>query len=284
VGKELASARKSAYRNVLVRKDWSKSMLNEMPMDNNAKNSAFNYFAEQLLYTGIVPNHNSILIEKTFDNEGNKNIVIFHALYGRRINDALSRILAIVIANKYETDVWINVVDNGFVLGTDSKLELKEADIASLLRSLEKVDILELMKENLKRTEMMKRRFRHCAARSFMVLRNYKGQKVSVRSQQVSAQLLLKAVEEMDPNFPILKETYREILEDVMDLPRADMIIKGILNGEIKYNVIETDVPSPFSHLMITFGGADIIMMKDRRRHIRELHRQVLDKIRAMKK
>jgi len=140
------------------------------------------------------------------------------------------------------------------------------------------------MKENLKRTEMMKRRFRHCAARSFMVLRNYKGQKVSVRSQQVSAQLLLKAVEEMDPNFPILKETYREILEDVMDLPRADMIIKGILNGEIKYNVIETDVPSPFSHLMITFGGADIIMMKDRRRHIRELHRQVLDKIRAMKK
>jgi len=79
----------------------------------------------------------------------------------------------------------------------------------------------------------MKRRFRHCAARSFMVLRNYKGQKISVNKQQFNAQSLLTAVEEMNPNFPILKETYREILEDVMDLPRAKEILKEIENGAI---------------------------------------------------
>ena len=33
--------------------------------------------------------------------------------------------------------------------------------------------------------------------------------------------MMLKAAEEINPNFPIIKETYREILDDVMDLPRA---------------------------------------------------------------
>jgi len=122
----------------------------------------------------------------------------------------------------------------------------------------------------------MKRRFRHCAARSFMVLRNYKGQKISVNKQQFNAQSLLTAVEEMNPSFPILKETYREILEDVMDLPRAKEILKEIEKGAIKYKIIKTRVPSPFSHLMLTFGEADIVMMKDRRKRIKELHNQVL--------
>lgn len=283
VKKEMDKTSKSLYKSVFVRKKWSTSMLNDMPMDNNARNSAFNYFAEQLLYAGVVPNHKQILIEKTYDEEGKKNMIIFHTLFGRRINDALSRIMAIVIADKYDVDVALNVVDNGFVLGTEAGLELKKADIEKLIKSLDKINSEELMKENLKRTEMMKRRFRYCAARSFMILRNYKGHKISVRKQQVSAQLLLKAVEEIDPNFPILKETYREILEDVMDLPRANMIIKSILDGEITYKIIETDVPSPFSHVMITFGQADIIMMKDRRRHLRELQKQVIEKIRKMK-
>ena len=87
----------------------------------------------------------------------------------------------------------------------------------------------------------------------------------------------------MDPGFPILKETYREIFEDVMDLPRAKKVVEGLISKEITYRIIDTDVPSPFCHNMITFGEADIIMMKDRRRHIKELHKQVIDRIRKMK-
>lgn len=136
-----------------------------------------------------------------------------------------------------------------------------------------------MLKSNIRRTEMMKRRFRHCAVRGFMVLRNYKGKKISVKKQQVNAEALLSAVEEISPDFPILKETYREILEDVMDLPRTKEVLKGLREREIRYHVIETPVPSPFSHVMITFGEADIVMMKDRRKHLRELRKYVLANI-----
>jgi len=112
-------------------------------------------------------------------------------------------------------------------------------------------------------------------------LRNYKGKKISVRKQQVNSEALLSAAEEISPDFPIIKETYREILEDVMDMPRAKEIIKSLKNGDIKYQIVETSVPSPFSHIMLTFGEADIVMMKDRRKHLRELRKYVLSKIKA---
>ncbi len=284
VRKTLENKKSAAYRNIFAQKDWSKSMLNDMPMDNNSRNSAFNYFSEQILFADYVPNHKAVLIEKTYDDEGKRNLVIFHTLYGRRINDALSRIFAIRIADTYGVDIGVRISDNGFVLVTESEFELKKKDIDSLIEGLKGVNTEELLKLNIRRTEMMKRRFRYCAARSFMILRNYMGFKISVKKQHVSAQMLLKAVEEIDPNFPILKETYREILEDVMDLPRTNQIIGKMLSKEIGYRIIENDIPSPFSHMMMTFGEADIIMMKDRRRHIRELHKQVLERIRKMKK
>jgi ATP-dependent Lhr-like helicase len=105
-----------------------------------------------------------------------------------------------------------------------------------------------------------------------------------VRKQQVSSQLMLKAVEEIGGDFPILKETYREILEDIMDLPRAGTIIKSLISKDIVYKIIDTPVPSPFSHMMMTFGEADVIMMHDRRKHLRELHKEVMKRIRGVKK
>jgi ATP-dependent Lhr-like helicase len=257
----------------------SAEILDKMPIDKNAKTSIFNYFAEQLFYIGYIPNDKFILIEKTHDEEGERNMLIFHSLYGRRINDALSRIFAIKLGEIVETDVALNITDNGFVLITDSDVRIKKDEIAELIQEVGREDIRLTLMRNIRNTEMMRRRFRYNAARSFMILRNYKGKKISVRKQMINSQLILKAAEEINPNFPIIKETYREIFDDVMDLPRAAHIVKRLISGEITYKVVDTDVPSPFSHNMITFGEADIIVMKDRRRHLRELHKQVIAKI-----
>ncbi len=258
--------------------EW-RSILDSMPIDENAKSSIYTYFAEQLAYTGIVPNDKLMLIEKTKDPENVKNLLVFHSLYGRRVNDALSRILGILVGDFYQTDVAINIADNGFVIATGEEIDLDKKEIENLMKELQEVDTNRMLKENIRRTEMMKRRFRYSAARSLMILRNYKGKKISVRKQQINSQFILKAAEEISPNFPIIKETYREIMEDVMDLPRTKEVIKGMAKGEIKYKVIETDVPSPFSHNLIATGAADVIMMKDRRRHLRELHKLVMKKI-----
>ncbi len=265
-------------KNMLKPDAKASEILDAMPIDRNAKSSIFHYFAEQLLFAKHVPNDRLMLIEKSHDDE--RTLVIFHSLYGRRVNDALSRIFAIMLGDETNSDVAVNINDNGFVLAVPRSKKVSTKDLDRMVQRALDVDMEHTLKNNIRRTEMLRRRFRYNAARSFMILRNYKGKKISVRKQQINSQLILKAAEEISPNFPIIKETYREIFEDVMDLPRAKLLMKGIKSGDVKYKIIETDVPSPFSHMMVTMGETDVIMMKDRREHIRELRRQVLSRIR----
>jgi ATP-dependent Lhr-like helicase len=258
-------------------------ILSKMPIDDNAKEAIFRYFQEQLLFAGVIPNNELMLIEQTFDKVSERTYLVFHALYGRRINDAISRICAITLSDILDEDVGILVTDNGFVLSTEKNIDMDGRMLKRIIEGITSKNVLNLLKENIRRTELMRRRFRHVAARSFMILRNYMGWKTPVRNQQINAQLLLKAAEEIDPNFPVIAETYREIFNDLMDLPRAKIILDKIKSGKIKHEFIRTSSPSPFSHMMIAFGHADVVMVKERQRQLQYLHSLVMDRIKAEK-
>ena len=47
------------------------------------------------------------------------------------------------------------------------------------------------------------------------------------------------------PDFPILIETYRDCLEDVMDLPHLEEILADIQAKRIELTVVESSTPSP---------------------------------------
>ncbi|MGC8648629.1 MAG: ATP-dependent helicase [Candidatus Micrarchaeia archaeon] len=254
-------------------------LISKLPINENSKSSIFQYFLEQYLFAKEIPNKNLLLVEITRDIEEEKYYTVFHSLFGRRVNDALSRAIAIKIGELTNSDISISVSDNGFVIMFNENPILNQKLLDQIMDELSSYSIIPLLKRNIRNTELMRRKFRHVAARSFMVLRNYRGYKMSVNRQQVSSQILLKAVEEIDPNFPILRETYREIMNDMMDLPRAEEVLKKIKTGEIKCKVIKTPSPSPFSHTLMTFGQADVIMMKERHKYLQELHKLVMRRI-----
>ncbi|MGC8586568.1 MAG: ATP-dependent helicase [Candidatus Micrarchaeia archaeon] len=253
--------------------------LSEMPINENSKIAIANYFLEQMLFAGEIPNDKYVLVEQTTDPSSGNNLLVFHALFGRRVNDALSRAIAIELSEVLDEDIGIIVSDNGFVLNLPKGEKVTERNIRDLISEISHMGMSIMLKQNIRRTELMRRKFRHVAARSFMVLRNYKGWKISVGKQQFNSQLLLRATEEIDQNFPVLKETYREILEDTMDMPRAESIISDLNTGKIKLKLIRTPLPSPFSHTMLTFGSADVILMKERRKYLQKLHKMVMERI-----
>jgi ATP-dependent Lhr-like helicase len=253
--------------------------LSALPIDENSKMALFGYFMEQLLFAKEVPNNKLMLIELTSEPSSELNYAVFHSMFGRRVNDALSRALAVEMADIYDTDIGVMVNDNGFVLTSEEDINITERAFKDMISDITSIGLSTMLKSNIRRTELMKRKFRHVAARSFMILRNYKGYKIPVGRQQVNAQVLLKASEEIDPNFPVIKETYREILNDTMDLPRAEGIISGLGSGATKFKIIKTQTPSPFSHNMLTFGSADVILMRERHKHLQALHRMVMEKI-----
>ena len=240
-------------------------------LDKNAANAIYNYFREQHLFVGI-PHEGNLLIEHFADEEG-KRFAIFHSLYGRRANDALSRVLAYLMGRLTHKDVEITLSDNGFILSSE-KLPIQQA-----FNLFKKNKVREIAELSLDRSEVLSRRFRHCATRALMILRNYKGREKSVGRQQMSSRLLLSAVKRIGNDFPILKETRREILEDLMDVQGAEQVIQWIQQGKIKIVEKNVSVPSPFAFNLYAQGYSDIMRMEGKLQFIRRMHALVQKKI-----
>ncbi len=242
--------------------------------ENSVANSIYRYFYEQYYYAKI-PHNDKIVIEHY---KGEKNYVVFHSLYGRRINDVLSRAIAYLIAQKVGRDIEVGINDNGFYFAGES-LPIEEA-----LNFLTPENLREIVEESILRTEVLKRRFRHCAARSLMILRNYKGQRKSVGKQQMKSFFLMSAINKISKDFPILKEARREVLEDLMDIENAQYILKRINEGKIKLENIHTNLPSPFALNLVLQGYSDLMKIEDKINFLKRMHKEVMGEIIKKKK
>ncbi|MDP3065658.1 MAG: ATP-dependent helicase [Methanobacteriaceae archaeon] len=241
-------------------------------LDFNAAHSLYQYFREQFLYADI-PTLRKLLVE-FYTGYGGRKFVVFHSLFGRRVNDALSRALAYVIARKYRRDVMISISDNGFYLSSDGKIGGLEA-----FKDLTSENLEDILVEAIDRTETLAGRFRHCAGRSLMILRRYKGQEKSVGRQQVKGKILLKFVKDLDPNFSILKEARREVIEDYMDVKNANKVLKMLEDEKMDLKQISTKIPSPFAFNLIAQGYLDVLKYEERIEFIRRMHQAILEQI-----
>ena len=91
--------------------------------------------------------------------------------------------------------------------------------------------------------------------------------------------ILINAVRRINPDFCILKEARREVLEDLMDIENTILVLKNIEEKKIKIDEISTDVPSPFAFNLIVQGYTDILKMDDRLDFVRKMHQMVMAKI-----
>jgi len=242
----------------------------ELDIDEGSARSLISYFKEQKAVTGSIPDVDRLAIEEYIDPSGNQRI-IFHFPFGRRVNDALSRGYAYRLSNMIGSNVSVTVSDDNFMIGTPRKVEIEQIPGLLLSRELDPI-----LRKAIKDSEIFKLRFRHTAARSFMILRNYLGRPISVNRQQVRSSYLLDMLGNME-NAPVIEETYREVLEDDMDIKNAAEVLEMIENGKMGVDVFRfSGTPSPFAHSIILSGFSDIVLMEDRSELLKELHRKVL--------
>jgi len=240
--------------------------------DENSVESIYRYFEEQYNYAEI-PSHSRIIVEH-YTDEKKRKYAIFHALYGRRVNDCLSRALAYAISRTQHRDVEIGINDNGFYIASD-----KVVDVMKAFKMIKSNEMRKVMENAIEQSEVLKRRFRHCATRAFMILRNYMGRQKRVGRQQVSSMILLNAVKRINQNFCILKEAKREVLEDLMDVENAAKVIQGIEEKRILVKEISTSLPSPFAFNLVLQGFTDLMKIEDKVEFIRRMHKQIEAKI-----
>ena len=132
----------------------------------------------------------------------------------------------------------------------------------------------EILKEAVERTDVLARRFRHCATRSMMILKTYRGMKKSVGKQNMKSHFILAAVKKISSEFPILREARREVLEDLMDIANAKVVLQWIKEGRVKLKIRETELPSPFALGIILQGHSDMIKIEDKQAFLKRMHEE----------
>ena len=226
--------------------------------------SIYNYFLEQHKFLEI-PTSEILLVERY---KAEKNYLLFNSMYGRRVNDALSRAIAFCFARSGGRDIQIGITDNGFYLAGE-KMNLDKA-----INFLTAENLEEVLKEAINKTDVLARRFRHCATRSLMILRSYKGRNKTVGKQQMKSHFLINAVKKITSDFPILREARREVLEDLMDMENAKLVISWIKEGRLKLKVKDTNIPSPFALNLLIQGHTDLIRIEDKQEFLRRMHEE----------
>ena len=205
--------------------------------------------------------------------------LIFHTVFGRRVNGVLARSYATAIRNKLGVSVKLVIDDHAYALQYPLYHNL---DIDSLIQLVGSDNVRELVSEAVLNSQYIWRIFRHVANRAFMILRYYKGKKTRLWRQQINAENIFRVVRDIR-GFPLVDEAVREIIEDKMDVIRAYKVLKDIEEGRRRWIILpEFDIPSPFAEGVLLRGMQDVVLMEDRVKVLQRFYEDLKEKLGVM--
>ena len=127
--------------------------------------------------------------------------------------------------------------------------------------------------EGLDRGELPARRFQQVAATGLMVLRNSEpGKRVRVGGLNWVSTRLYPIVKAACPEHPLLRETRREVLEDLLDVPAALRWLDE--QPAIRFRSLPGQ--SPFAAAWIEPGQADSLQFESPGDALRRLHARLV--------
>ena len=223
-------------------------------MDRNCSGMIWQIFRQQIAFLGEegVPTPWRLVAQECLDSKAGRRI--FYVLSGRglRCNEALARMAAYLLSRQRMGRAYIAFSDAGFLLSIPAT---SRASIRALLHSLTEENCEALLRRALQGTSLLQSAFRINAARSYLILRSYKGRHKSARHQQMDADMLMGLAERIE-GFPVLEESYREIIEDRLEIDRIKEALQGLSSAEVAVVVTKEDIPCPLAFALAALGAA----------------------------
>jgi ATP-dependent Lhr-like helicase len=174
----------------------------------------------------------------------------------------------------------VQTTDDGIMLRLPALSGTPPLDV---LRGLTAEEAERRVLEELGASSLFGSRFRMNAARALLLPRGSPRRRMPLWLQRLRAQDLLQTVRDY-PSFPILVETYRDVLQDAFDMPALAQVLQSVGAGAITIRDVETQAPSPFaSSLQLGFVMdwmyADDSPRAERRAALLSLDRALLDEL-----
>jgi len=250
-------------------------------LDERSASNLLEYLREQQDATQVLPSDRTIVLERFRDEIGDWRLCVLSP-YGGRVHAAWGLAISARFKELFGIDGEALWSDDGIVLRLPdvdyedepddpraydealaseaqgsgagergwerSALSSGDAGARSYaeLVALDPDTVEETIVAELGDSALFGARFRENAGRALLIPRAYPGRRTPLWQQRLKAQGLLEVARRY-PDFPIVLETYRECLRDVLDLDGLKELLRALSTREVSLVEVQTTGASPFA-------------------------------------
>ncbi len=219
------------------------------------------YIDEGVQALGAVPSQSRLIAERFFDEAGGMQLII-HAPFGARINRAFGMGLRKKFCRSFDFELQAAATDDAILLSLGPQHSFP---LAAIFEFLHEHAVDEALVQAALQSPMWETRWRWNASRSLAVLRFQGGRRTPPPILRMRAADVLSAVfpaqagcqdnhggEMVElPDHPLVNETTRDCLQEVMDAEGLKALLRLLHGGGIESIARETVAPSPFAHAIL---------------------------------
>ncbi len=214
-------------------------------VDEPSARTLLGLISRQMRQAGAVPDDRTILIETFKDPAGETGLAVLTP-FGHKRHHALKLVLGAVLRDRLGIEVAGLHADDGVIF----RLPGMDHPPLDLFRDLTAEKAIECLRGELATSALFGLRFRQNAGRALLMPRPDPSKRTPLYLQRLRAKDLLQEVRKF-PDFPIVVETYRECLDEDLDLPGLSEFLSQVESGAIRVATKTGDIPSPFANELI---------------------------------
>ncbi len=234
----------------------AETLQRDYDLEQRAATNLLSYLREQQAATRVLPSERTIVLERFRDEIGDWRFCLLSP-YGGRVHAAWGLAISARIRERFGLEADAIFSDDGIVLhlpDLDAEQDMDDErralpSVADLVL-LEPDEVEQAVTAELGGSALFGARFRENASRALLIPRAYPGRRTPLWQQRLKAQSLLEVASNY-ADFPIVLETYRECLRDVLDLPGLEELLRGLHTRELSLVEVETPRASPFASSLL---------------------------------
>jgi ATP-dependent Lhr-like helicase len=236
-------------------------LVDEVGIAAPAADQLVDYLVTARAALGVLPTHDTIVLERFFDAVGGMQLVI-HSPYGSRINRAWGLALRKRFCRKFNFELQAAATEDNIVL---SLTTAHSFDLAEVQRYLHSASARQVLTEALLNSPMFTTRWRWVAGVALSLPRFRGGKKVPPALARMYAEDLLGAVfpdqiacaenlvgSREIPDHPLVRQTIADCLTEAMDVAGLERLLTGIERGDIRVVTCDLVEPSPLALEVLT--------------------------------
>ncbi len=231
------------------------TLLGDLGFDDFAVANTLTYLREQREAVGVLPSASTMVVEKTRDDVGDW-LYILQSPLGLAVHAPWALAINARLRDSWGLDSRATASNDGIIVRLadfeiDEAVEA-QAPTAADVFLFEAEEIAQVVRSEVENSAVFASRFREAASRALILGSSKPGQRSPLWQQRLRASALLEVASKY-PDFPMILEAMREVLQDVYDTPALEKVMADLASRRTTMVEVVTEVPSPYARSLL-FG------------------------------